>query len=249
MSLIAARLPTPAVKTLAGDTGIRSFVLRQGRLTRGQRRALAEQWPVFGLESGAGLINLAQVFGNDHPVTFEIGFGMGQSLITQAQAQAERNFIGVEVHRPGVGHLLVQATELAASNIRVYAEDGQLVLKQCIPDASLDVIQIFFPDPWQKQRHHKRRLVNAPFLQLAWRKLKPGGVLHLATDWQDYADEMADEMAEVMAKKTAEGMTSCGREVQTFTSIPPPPRPETKFEARGRKLGHVISDLAYRANK
>ncbi len=217
--------------------GIRSFVLRQGRLTKGQRRALAEQWPIFGLDSSAGLINPTEVFGNDHPVTFEIGFGMGESLITQAQTQTERNFIGAEVHRPGLGHLLMQAAALTQTNIRVYAEDGQKVLNQCIPNASIDSIQIFFPDPWHKKRHHKRRLINAPFLQLVWNKLKHGGVLHLATDWQPYAEVMLDEM------------TSCIQEGQKFDQIPPPPRPTTKFEARGQQLGHPVTDLAFRTKK
>ena len=225
---------------MASRAGIRSFVLRQGRLTRGQARALAEEWHGFGLESSAGLIDPATIFGNHHPLTYEIGFGMGDSLITQAQTHPERNFIGVEVHRPGLGHLLMQAAASSLKNIRVYGEDGQLVLEQCIPNESLDRIQIFFPDPWHKKRHHKRRLINAPFLQLVWHKLQPGGVLHLATDWHPYAQVMQEEITNYTPEKHPSAK---------FTPISPPPRPTTKFETRGQKLGHAVTELAFACHK
>ena len=231
---------------MASRAGIRSFVLRQGRLTRGQGRALAEEWQGFGLESNAGLINPATIFGNHHPLTFEIGFGMGESLITQAQTHPERNFIGVEVHRPGLGHLLMQAATSSLKNIRVYGEDGQLVLEQCIPNESLARIQIFFPDPWHKKRHHKRRLINAPFLQLVWNKLQSGGVLHLATDWQPYAQAMQEEITNYIQDSQD---SQEERPLTKFTPIPPPPRPTTKFEARGQALGHAVTDLAFACHR
>ena len=218
---------------MTAQSGIRSYVLRQGRLTRGQKRALETYWPVFGLETSAGPADFSRIFGNDRAVILEIGFGMGQSLIEQAAARPDENFVGVEVHRPGIGHLLMRLDERALTNVRVYAEDSLVVLNNSIPDASLACLQVFFPDPWPKKRHHKRRLVNESFLRLVAGKLKPQGVLHLATDWQPYAEAMLDSI----------------RQVAMFKPIPPPVRPQTRFEARGRRLHHVITDLAFRLDR
>ena len=207
--------------------GIRSFVLRQGRLTHGQERALSELWPVYGLEIADG--NPLQVFERQAAVTLEIGFGMGESLAEQAEQYPERNYIGIEVHAPGVGHLLMRANESALTNLRIYRDDSIDVLNRVIPDHSLAVIQVFFPDPWPKKRHHKRRLVNATFAELCRSKLVQGGLLHMATDWLPYAEEV---------KLLMQSITG-------YQEVMPPVRPETKFERRGRRLEHTITDMAW----
>lgn len=207
---------------------IRSYVLRQGRLTQGQQKALDEEWPKFGLSLTQGALDLSELFGNHHPVVFEIGFGMGDSLVSQATEHPELNYLGTEVHRPGVGHLLIGVKEARLSNLRVFADDGLEVLEHCIPDASLAGVQLFFPDPWHKKRHHKRRILNTAFMSMAARKLQSGGVLHTATDWVPYAEEIAELFAAD----------------QRFEQVTPPVRAETKFERRGVRLGHEVRDLA-----
>lgn len=199
-------------------------------MTAGQQRALEQGWPAYGLESKEGGIQPEIVFGNSAPVTLEIGFGMGDSLVQQARENADRNFIGIEVHRPGVGHALMLVLEHGLNNFRVYSEDSISVLKSAIPARSLDRIQLFFPDPWPKKRHHKRRIVNLDFVQLAASRLQAGGLLHVATDWVPYAEEI-----EVLLASMDE-----------FEALPPPARPETKFEKRGIRHGHEIRDLAWR---
>src|SRR5690606_26138886 len=174
---------------------IRSFVLRTGRMTAGQEKAFAEHWPQKGLQRESGMLNYADVFGRAAPVVLEIGFGMGASLVTMAKAAPDKVFIGIEVHRPGVGRLLHLMAEQGVDNIRAYCDDAVEVLAQCIPDASLDGVQIFFPDPWHKKKHNKRRLIQPEFVQKLRKKLKVGGVIHLATDWQDYAEQMLDVMS------------------------------------------------------
>jgi tRNA (guanine-N7-)-methyltransferase len=212
--------------------GIKSYVLRQGRLTPGQSNALAQQWPVVGLSSEDGLIDPAQHFGNAAPVTLEIGFGMGDSLLKQAEENPGRNFIGIEVHRPGVGHLLIGISEMSLSNVRVFSEDSLDVLAGAIPDNTLDCVQLFFPDPWHKKRHHKRRIVNTVFLSLLKRKLESGGIFHMATDWVPYAEEV-------------KALLNADADLEWIAA---PVRPTTKFEARGERLGHTITDLAVRFN-
>lgn len=207
---------------------IKSFVLRQGRLTRGQENALEQYWPVYGLSLESG--NPIEHFKEAGPVTLEIGFGMGDSLFEQASNFPARNFIGIEVHRPGVGHLLMLAGEAGLTNLRVYSEDSLEILQKVVPDGSLDVVQVFFPDPWPKKRHHKRRLINGTFLNLIAGKLKPGGLIHIATDWEPYAQWILEVFAE--------------RNDYTVTDAPE--RPKTKFEQRGVKLGHRIQDFAWR---
>jgi len=218
---------------------IKSFVLRQGRLTEGQQRALDALWPTFGLTTAEGPLDFARLFGNNNPVWLEIGFGMGKSLAAMAQQMPERNFIGIEVHRPGVGSLLNEVAQHQLTNIRIFNHDAIEVLKQCIPDHSLAGLMLFFPDPWPKKKHHKRRIVQAEFAQLVWRKLKTGGLFHMATDWQNYAEHMMDVMS---AQPNYENCAGPGEYIPR-----PESRPVTKFEARGEKLGHGVWDLMFAA--
>lgn len=225
------------------DTGkvmrrVRSFVLREGRLTRGQERALAELWPVYGLERGDGLLEPETVFARRAPLVLEIGYGMGQSLLAMAAAQPDHDFIGIEVHRPGVGALLMGIEEQGLNNLRSYCDDAVEILQECIPDNSLSRVQLYFPDPWPKKKHHKRRIVQPAFAERLWHKLEPGGVLHMATDWRDYAEHMLAVMQAAPGWHNEAGP-------EAF-SPRPPWRPETKFERRGERLGHGVWDLLYR---
>jgi tRNA (guanine-N7-)-methyltransferase len=216
---------------------IRSYVLRTGRMTLAQRRGFDEGWQRWGLEYSPDEIAFDTVFCRPGPRVLEIGFGMGQSLAEMARARPDTNFIGVEVHRPGVGRLLHSIAERDIENIRVYCHDAVEILRDCVTDASLDTVQIFFPDPWHKNRHNKRRLIQPEFVALLVRKLKSGGTLHLATDWDDYAQQM---MAVLSA---AEGLSNtCGK--SEFVQRPEY-RPLTKFEVRGEKLGHGVWDLIF----
>lgn len=216
---------------------VKSFVKREGRLTKGQAKALNDYWPTMGIEVSDTTLNFSELFGNDHPVVLEIGFGMGRSLVEMAQAQPHLNFLGIEVHRPGVGACLAYAGELQLSNLKVIEHDAVEVLKNNIPTASLERLQLFFPDPWHKKRHHKRRIVQADFAALVATKLKPAGQSHMATDWEPYAHHML----EVMQKSEAFKNTS-----QTNDFVPRPDyRPITKFETRGQRLGHGVWDLIF----
>ena len=173
---------------------IRSFVRRQGRLTKGQQQALDTLWPVMGVEYQPEPVDLPALFGREAPVTLEIGFGMGASLVTMAQNTPHQNFLGIEVHAPGVGACLAAAKEADVQNLRVMCHDAVEVLEKMIPDNSLRMVQLFFPDPWHKARHNKRRIVQVPFAELVMRKLKLGGVFHMATDWEAYAEHMLEVM-------------------------------------------------------
>jgi len=214
--------------TLAEAPGreIRSYVLRQGRLSQAQKRALEEDLPQF-LFSRDHCSSPQTAFDCQQPLTLEIGFGNGESLLEMAKQSPERNFIGFEVHGPGVGHLLLGIKRFELKNVRVSQSDAVDFLR-ALPGASLQRIQIFFPDPWHKKKHHKRRIVNAELLGLAAQVLEPKGVLHVATDWQPYAEEI-QTLFEVD---------------QRFSVVEAPQRPETKYERRGRRLNHVITDLA-----
>ncbi|MFK7829983.1 MAG: tRNA (guanosine(46)-N7)-methyltransferase TrmB [Congregibacter sp.] len=216
---------------------IRSFVLRAGRMTQAQQRGFEEGWDRWGIEYTPELLDFDQLFGGAGERVLEIGFGMGQSLLDMAEAQPQAQYLGVEVHRPGVGGLLhgVYAREL--SNIRVICHDAVEVLENCIQPGSLQRIQIFFPDPWHKKRHHKRRLIQAEFVQLLSSRLAAGGVLHLATDWQPYAEHILEV---VDASELLENCAGAG-----MYSPRPKQRPLTKFEARGQRLGHGVWDLLY----
>ena len=217
---------------------IRSFVRREGRMTVGQKKAYASLWPRFGLDPHQKLPTIHTPFAQTAPVVLEIGFGMGDSLAQQAVNQPQYHYIGIEVHRPGVGHLLSLIAKHELNNIRIYCADAVEVLTHCIPDNSLDSVQIFFPDPWPKKRHHKRRLVQPPIVNLIASKLKPGGTLHLATDWENYAEHMI------------EALGACPELINTSSNEPfvprPASRPLTKFESRGKRLGHGVWDLVFR---
>lgn len=221
----------------AHHRGIKSFVMRAGRVTEAQRRALETGWPRFGLELSDGMPDFDRIFGRCAPRTFEIGFGMGHSTLEMAEASPEQDFIGVEVHKPGVGALLNGLMVRQLNNVRIYSCDALEVLRQCIADGSLDRVLLFFPDPWHKKRHHKRRIVQPSFAELVRQKLKPGGVLHMATDWQPYAEHMLEVMT------AAPGF----RNLATKDYVPRPiERPVTKFERRGEKLGHGVWDLKFK---
>ena len=219
---------------------IRSFVIRAGRMTGAQQRGFDEGWPRWGLEcpDGEAPLDLDAVFGAPGPRVLEIGFGMGQSLLTMAAEAPATQFIGVEVHRPGVGKLLAGVCELGLTNLRVFCHDAVEVLERAIAPASLDRVNVYFPDPWHKKRHHKRRLIQSPFVGLVTSRLRPGGLLHLATDWKPYAEHMLEvlEASPVLRNCAADG----------GFSPRPPERPRTKFEARGERLGHGVWDLLYR---
>lgn len=215
---------------------IRSFTLRQGRLTSAQRHALETLWPIYGLDPGQNL-DAQAVFGREAPITLEIGFGNGETLTQMAAENPDRDFVGIEVHRPGVGHLLLQLKERELGNVRVYCADAVEVLAHNVADASLAGINVFFPDPWPKKRHHKRRLVNPEFIRLAARKLKPRGLFHAATDWEDYAEQMLNVLEGCAELENLEG--------SRLYSPRPPHRPLTKFEARGQRLGHGVWDLVF----
>jgi tRNA (guanine-N7-)-methyltransferase len=218
---------------------IRSFVRREGRLTPGQRRALDELWPCYGLSTDA-ILEPSAAFGRTAPLSLEIGFGNGVSLATMAKQDPASNYVGIEVHRPGVGHLLKQIEIDGIENVRIYCHDAVEILSQCIDDHSLDRVLLFFPDPWHKKKHHKRRIVQPPFVNLLARKLKRGGIFHIATDWHAYAEHML----EVMESATAFSNTA---DKQAYSECPAY-RPTTKFEQRGRRLGHGVWDLVYRRN-
>ena len=227
----------PMNETDARRRPIRSYVLRQGRITQAQQTALDLLWPHYGLEPN-DLLEPIRVFGRSAPLIAEIGFGNGESLAHMAAATPEHDFIGIEVHRPGVGHLLMKIRELGLTNVRVYCADAVEILTTCIADGSLDRIQVFFPDPWHKKRHHKRRLVSAPFAELVAAKLKPDGILHCATDWEDYALHMLEVLE---GSAPFANLAGTGR-----YSERPEYRPLTKFEHRGQRLGHGVWDLLYR---
>lgn len=220
---------------------IRSFVLRTGRMTAGQQRGMDEFWPKWGLTLDQGMINPVEVFEREAPLVLEIGFGMGDSLLEQAKTMSDHNFIGIEVHTPGVGRLMAEAGDAGLTNLRAYEDDAIEILKQCIPDGSLDLLQLFFPDPWHKKRHHKRRIVQAEFAQLVRQKLKVGGRFHMATDWENYAEHMVEVM------KQADGYENTATDGDYVPR--PDSRPVTKFEKRGERLGHGVWDIIYRRTK
>jgi tRNA (guanine-N7-)-methyltransferase len=219
--------------------GIRSFVIRAGRVTDAQRRALDELWPAYGVDFDDGrFLDLDALFGRRAPRTLEIGFGNGDNLAALAAARPAEDFIGVEVHRPGVGRLLLRAREAQLANLRVIAHDAVEVLQRMIAPGVLDAALILFPDPWHKKRHHKRRLVQPPFVELLASRLRPGGTLALATDWTPYAEWMLEALAAV---PRLENLAHDGRFVTR-----PAWRVPTRFERRGERLGHDVHDLAFR---
>ena len=217
---------------------IRSFVKREGRLTKGQQRALDELFPVFGFKADETVFDLAEKFGRVAPKIIEIGFGNGASLTEIAKAHPQNDYLGIEVHRPGVGNLLLQIEKEHIQNIRVMSEDAVEVLENNIADNSLDAVYLFFADPWHKKKHHKRRIVQLAFVQLLRKKLKTGGIFHMATDWHDYAEHMMDVMSNAEGFENTAG---AGNYIER-----PDYRPLTKFEQRGQHLGHGIWDLIFK---
>jgi tRNA (guanine-N7-)-methyltransferase len=216
---------------------IHSFVIRGGRITEAQERALEQLWPRYGLSLSQGRIDNEQVFGNPHPLVVEIGYGMGDSLFTMAAQEPDKNFIGIEVHLPGVGRLVNEVSRRQLANVKTYCADAVDVFNECLQPESLSRVQIYFPDPWHKKRHHKRRMVQPGFMDLVVSRLCPGGVLHLATDWQPYAEAMLAvlNLSPALANLSpADGF-----------SARPDFRPVTKFEKRGERLGHGVWDLLF----
>ena len=220
---------------------IRSFVRREGRLTPGQKHAIETLLPRYGIELSGQLLDFDDLFGRKTAITLEVGFGNGESLAQMAQQYPEQNYIGIEVHRPGVGHLLQLIERHQLTNLRIICADAMDVFHNMIPAESVDAVQLFFPDPWPKKRHHKRRIIHLGFPQLVAEKLKPDGVFHIATDWEHYA-ETALEVIE---------QSQCLENLSPSRNyIPrPPQRPPTKFERRGQKLGHGVWDLMFRKTR
>jgi tRNA (guanine-N7-)-methyltransferase len=216
---------------------IRSFVVRAGRMTVAQERAWTELWPRYGVETGDAPLDFASLFGRDAPRTLEIGFGNGESLVALAAAHPGRDYLGVEVHRPGVGHLMLRAEELGLTNVRAICRDAVEVLQYCIPAATLDEVLLYFPDPWPKKRHHKRRIVQPDFVALVASRLRAGGIFRMATDWQPYAEHMLEVASgcALLRNASADG---------GFV-LRPDSRPVTRFERRGQRLGHGVWDLAF----
>ena len=214
---------------------IRSFVKREGKMTKGQINAIEQLWPSYGVDLSDGLLDFESLFNGSGYTILEIGFGNGLSLADMAEAEPDNHFFGVEVHQPGVGSLLVQVKKRSLENIRVSNSDAVDVLRQQIPDASLDRVQIFFPDPWHKKRHNKRRLIQPDFVNNLLTKLKPNGVIHVATDWEHYAEHILEVLSANQALRN------------TATDFAPKPdyRPNTKYEERGKRLGHGVWDIVF----
>ena len=220
---------------------IRSYVLRQGRITAGQERAFADHWPRYGLEVDDALrLDAPALFNDARDLILEIGFGNGDSLVQMAAAAPQAGYIGIEVHRPGVGHAMLAAAAANLDNLRLIRHDAVAILRDHVADGTLARVQIYFPDPWPKARHHKRRIVQQPFTDLIWRKLRAGGEIHCATDWAAYAEWMRDVFA---------GDPKWHNLGNADGYAPRPEwRPQTKFERRGERLGHGVWDLRYRKN-
>jgi tRNA (guanine-N7-)-methyltransferase len=217
-------------------TILRSFVRRSGRITTAQQRALDTLWLRYGLDK-SNLLNLAEIFGRKAEIHLEIGFGMGDALVTMAKTHPEHDYLGIDVHRPGIGSLLLKIEAERLSNVRVLEADAVEVLQNYLPPNSLAVVYLFFPDPWPKKRHQKRRLVQSEFIHLLAQRMKAGGHLYLATDWQDYAEQMLQVLE--ATSDFINGYT------KGHFAPRPTERPLTKFEQRGQRLGHNVWDLIY----
>ena len=221
----------------ANPPRIRSFVRRQGRITQAQQYALDNYWQRYCLAPNQHY-DFAEVFGRDAPLIMEIGFGNGEALVSIAAANPDCNYLGLEVHTAGVGHLMMLLDQQGLTNVRIYCHDAVEIIEQHIPDNALTGLHLFFPDPWHKKKHHKRRIVRPSFVELLIKKLKTGGYFHAATDWQDYAEAMLAELS------THKGLHNTSL---TQDYCPRPNyRPLTKFEQRGLRLGHGVWDLIFR---
>lgn len=216
---------------------VRSFVLRTGRLSDFQRNMMNDHWHIYGLSHQNQPFDFKKIYGNDNPVILEIGFGMGKSLVEMAEQNPDKNYLGIEVHTPGVGACIAYAVEKKVNNLRVICHDATEILRDCIADGSLAGLQLFFPDPWHKAKHHKRRIVQPHFVQVVCKKLVSHGFIHMATDWENYAEQMLDVLQ------------NHGQLRNTSTTNDYIPRPEsrplTKFEQRGHRLGHGVWDLYF----
>ena len=237
----AGELPEPSPEKSPehshGRRSIRSFVIRAGRSTAGQQRGLDELFPIYGIANDTGPLDFDAIFGRRAPRMIEIGFGAGEALLEYASQQPQMDCIGIEVHPPGVGHLLLGLEQLALTNVRVISQDAVEVLQRRISPACIDRIHVFFPDPWPKKRHHKRRLIQPDFASLLARVLVPGGVLRLATDWEHYAHHMREVLdASISFRNLSDSDGFMQRD---------PSRVLTRFERRGQRLGHGVWDLAY----
>lgn len=229
---MSSEITTPATT----PARIRSFIRRQGRLTQGQQYALSHHWDKYCLDPQVAY-DFAQVFGRVAPIIMEIGFGNGESLAKMAADNPDTDYIGIEVHRPGVGHLMMLLDQQALTNVRIYCHDAIDILEHKLPDASLAGVHLFFPDPWPKKKHHKRRIVRPSFIALLLKKLKVGGYFHAATDWENYAESMLEVLsADSGLINSSETGDYCPR---------PEYRPLTKFEQRGMRLGHGVWDLIF----
>lgn len=216
---------------------IRSFVRRSGRMSEGSKAALSALKQSYCLELEEGPFNETKTFGRNAPLVLEIGFGMGHSFIEMAEQNLCFNYIGVEIHEPGVAWTLRQANARQLENVRVYVEDAVEVLERCMPEDSLDKVQIFFPDPWHKKRHHKRRLIQAPFLELLASRLKSGGILHIATDWEPYSEQIGGLLESQAAFLPVQ--------VGNVSDVRLTERVSTKYERRGERLGHLITEFIF----
>ena len=217
---------------------VRSFVRRAGRLTTSQQRALLELWPVYGVDFGEARLDISGLFGRSAPVVLEIGFGNGETLVEQAASNPDKDFIGIEVHEPGVGHCLLKAEQAGIRNLRVIMHDAIEVLTSQIPIGALSRINLYFPDPWPKKRHHKRRIVQDGFVELVADRLTDGGTLNIATDWANYAEHI-DEVISHLDRFVCS-------ERREHDGDAPLDRPQTKFERRGLRKGHRIVDWRFR---
>jgi tRNA (guanine-N7-)-methyltransferase len=215
--------------------GIKSYVLRSGRASAAQRRSYDTLWGAFCEPFAEAPLDFSRVFGNDHPVTLEIGFGMGEATAAIARENPDKNYLGVEVHRPGIGRLLWEIENHDLANLRIVEADAAEVLEKMIPDASLEAFHIFFPDPWPKKRHHKRRLITRPFTSLLAEKLRPGGYVYMVTDWEDYGDWALAELSATEGLRNAHEGFAPGREW----------RPRTRFEQKGLEKNHKVRELFF----
>ena len=236
LCLLPSRKAKPESLMTARRKPICSYVIRQGRMSDSQRRAVRQLWGQYGLELSEGLVDLRAKFAKDQPVTIEIGFGMGDSLLHMARQDPASNFIGIDVHRPGVGKLLQGIAAHELGNLKIICHDAKEVMQHCFCAQSIDRLLILFPDPWPKKRHHKRRLVQSDFIALNTKKLKAGAEVHLATDWQAYAEQMMEVM------EATDELTNQMGSAQYWQE---PHRPQTKFERRGMRLGHGVWDLLF----
>lgn len=216
---------------------IRSFVRRSGRLTPSQQRALDEHWSIYGVSHATTPLDFDRLFGRHAPIVLEIGFGNGETLVQQAHESPEQNFVGIEVHEPGVGHCILKAHDLGLTNLKLIMHDAIEVLRQQIPPGSLQRVNLYFPDPWPKKRHHKRRIIQPAFLELVHNRLAASGTLHVATDWANYAEHIDDVLAQSVLFRCDERREHGGDQ--------PLDRPGTKFERRGLKKGHRIVDWRF----